>query len=80
MATYATAGSKRPAESEAAAPSSSKQRMTGSSIAVKRVMKEFEQLKKNDIEAEIGMKFELKDPDKPMEWEGEWVEEWEENE
>lgn len=75
MATGATAGSKRSAEEgAAAAPSASKApRMTGSSIAVMRVMKEFEQLKKNDIEAEIGMKFELKDPDKPMEWEVEWV-------
>ena len=72
MATGATAGSKRPAESEAAAPSASKQRLTDSSIAVKRVMKEFEQIKKNGIEAEINMKFELMDEDNPMEWKVLW--------
>ena len=73
MAIGATAGSKRPAESEAAAPSSSKQRVTDSSIAVKRVMKEYEQIKKNGIEAEIGIEFKLVDEDNPMEWEVEWV-------
>ena len=73
MASGATAGSKRPAESEAAAPSASKApRMSESSIAVKRVMKEFEQIKKNGIEQEIGIEFSLKDPDQPMEWEVLW--------
>jgi len=73
MATGATVGSKRPAESEATAPSSSKvSRTSGSSIAVMRVMKEFEQIKKNGIEAEINMKFELVDEDNPMEWKVLW--------
>lgn len=74
MATNATAGTKRPAEDgAAAAPSSSKApRPLNSSIAVMRVMKEYEQIKKNGIEAEIGIEFKLKDPDNPMEWEVEW--------
>ena len=74
MATDATTGSKRPAdEGAAAAPSASKApRMSESSIAVKRVMKEIEQIKKNGIEAETGIEFSLKDPDKPMEWEVLW--------
>ena len=74
MAINATAGSKRPAEDgAAAAPSSSKApRPSGSSIAVMRVMKEFEQIKKNGIEAEIGIEFELMDEDNPMEWAVEW--------
>jgi len=72
MAIGATAGSKRPAESEAAAPSSSKQRVTDSAIAVKRVMKEFEQIKKNGIEAEINIEFELMDENNPMEWKCKW--------
>ena len=75
MATGAPAGSKRPAEEgAAAAPSASKApRMTGSAIAVMRVMKEFQQIKKTGIEAEIGMKFKLVDEDNPMEWAVEWV-------
>ena len=72
MTTGALSGAKRPAEGEAAAPSSSKQRMTDSSVAVKRVMREFEQIKKNGIEAEIGIEFELMNEDKPMEWKVKW--------
>ena len=74
MTTGALSGAKRPAEDEAAPGPAKAPRSSGSSsIAVMRVMKEFEQIKKGGIEAEINMNFKLMDEDNPMEWEVEWT-------